>query len=204
MRPSASIERDSSADVELRVDDERVVIYDVSWNQYVTVREALDHVRGLRMTYRDGILEIMSPGERHEDAKKLIARLVELYAVERDIDLFARGGPTLKKKEKDRALEPDESYSVGKRGKYPDIALEVVVSSGLDKLDVYRGLGVREVWFWREGRFSLFRLGKKGYEPITKSAFLPGLDLSVLASFVNSNKSQPEIVRAFRDWLRKG
>ena len=32
----------------------------------------------------------------------------------------------------------------------PDIAIEVVVTSGLvDKMAVYAGLGVPEVWLWR-------------------------------------------------------
>jgi len=41
----------------------------------------------------------------------------------------------------------------------PDIAVEVTISSGgIDKLAVYQGLGVPEVWFWQGGKFSLYCL----------------------------------------------
>lgn len=34
----------------------------------------------------------------------------------------------------------------------PDLAIEVIItSSGIDRLDLYQGLGVREVWFWQAG-----------------------------------------------------
>ncbi len=39
----------------------------------------------------------------------------------------------------------------------PDLAIEVIwTSGGIDKLESYRGLGVGEVWFWREGRMEVF------------------------------------------------
>jgi hypothetical protein len=39
----------------------------------------------------------------------------------------------------------------------PDVAIEVIwTRGGLDKLDVYRGLGVPEVWTWQEGRLRFY------------------------------------------------
>ena len=91
-RPGDRLERTS-------IDEDRhLLLNDVSWDQYVAVREALDHLPGLRMTYLDGSLELVSPGERHEVAKKLLARLVELYALERDVVLEAAGNMTFRKK----------------------------------------------------------------------------------------------------------
>jgi len=41
----------------------------------------------------------------------------------------------------------------------PDIAIEVVLTSGgIEKLPVYAGLGVREVWFWEDDAFHLHAL----------------------------------------------
>lgn len=129
-------------------EDRRFVLHGVPWETYVALRDTLDESgSGLRMTYLEGTLELMSPSRNHEDYKKIIARLVEAYAEEKDLDLRGYGGMTFRKKAKKRGLEPDECYSLGRMGKRPDIALEVVVSSGLvDKLDVYHGLGVPEVW----------------------------------------------------------
>jgi Uma2 family endonuclease len=85
----------------------------------------------------------------------------------------------------------------------PDIAFEVVLTSGgLDKLAVYEGLGVPEVWFWKAKRFEILRFGPAGYERRDRSDFLPGLDFTVLAEFVGA-QHQAQAVRAYRDRLRQ-
>ena len=44
----------------------------------------------------------------------------------------------------------DECYCLGELTEIPDIALEIAITSGgIDKLSVYQGLGVTEVWFLR-------------------------------------------------------
>ena len=184
--------------------DERVVLYGVSWGRYVAIRELLDDVPGLRMTYLRGTLEIMSPSIRHEGVKKILARLVEIYALERDIELSGYGSTTLRKEAAERGLEPDECYVLGDgQREYPDLAIEVVLSRGaIDKLEVYRGLGVREVWIWISGRLEVYELGASGYERRERSVLLPQLDLPLLVELIGSGKSQSAIVRAFRDRLR--
>ena len=59
------------------------------------------------MTYLEGSLEIMSPSRRHEVEKKQIARLLELFCLERDIPLYGYGSTTFRKEEHERGLEPD-------------------------------------------------------------------------------------------------
>lgn len=182
--------------------EQRVRLTGVPWETYVALRDAVD-TPGVRMTYCEGELEIMSPLPEHEDAKKTIARLIEMYAIERDVPLYAYGSTTFRLAAKARGLEPDECYCVGHRLKdFPDIALEVVLTSGgIEKLPVYEGLGVKEVWFWEENAFHLHALRSTGYEAIPASEALPGLDLEVLAGFVR-RQDQHETVKAFRDWLR--
>jgi Uma2 family endonuclease len=158
------------------------------------------------MAYCEGTLELMSPSGRHEDRKKLIGRLIEMYAIERDVPLHGRGSQTFRREAKARGLEPDECYFVGSPppgdDASPDIAIEVVISSGgIDKLDIYRGLGVREVWFWEKDRFQLRALGADGYVEITRSAIVPEIDFEQLATFVRRD-DQHQAVRDFRDWLR--
>ena len=137
------------------------------------------------MFYLEGTLEIMSPSPEQEVDKTSIARLIEIYALERDIDLTGYGSTTFRKPAQERGLEPDECYCFGQLKEFPDIALEVIVSSGgIDKLSIYQGLAVPEVWFWRNQQFSIYRLRNQGYEAIERSEFLPDLDFSVLAQFV--------------------
>jgi Uma2 family endonuclease len=183
--------------------DERLVIHGVSWETYCAVRDALDDIPGLRLTYLEGALELMSPSGEHESIKKRIARLVETYALERDVPLYGYGSTTFRKQAKERGLEPDECYCLGAELlDYPDIAIEVALTSGgLPKLRVYEGLGVREVWFWIEDRFSIHLLGPGGYASSPKSALIPSLDFDLLAEFVR-RRDQPGAVRDYRDALR--
>jgi Uma2 family endonuclease len=79
-----------------------------------------------------------------------------------------------------RGAQPDECYYLGLLAEVPDIVIEIALTSGgVDKLDVYRGLQVPEVWFWVNDQFSLYRLRQSGYELISSSEFLPELDFSV-------------------------
>lgn len=182
--------------------EQRFVLYGVRWRDYVLLREALG-VPGLRMTYLEGALELMSPSPEHEDDKKTIARLVELHALERDVPLYGYGNATFRKEAEQRGAEPDECWTVGRKlGDVPDIALEVVLTSGgIDKLDVCRGLGVREVWFWQDGAFHLHALDGRAYRDVHQSPLLPDLDFGVIARFV-ALRDQQEAVRGYRDWLR--
>lgn len=182
--------------------DSYVVVHGVTWGGYLAVRELLDQP-GLRMAYLGGTLEIMSPSKQHEHLKTLIGRLLETYAIERDVPLNGYGSTTFRKEAMERGLEPDECYCVGHElDEAPDIAIEVVLTGGgIDKLPIYAGLGVREVWFWHDDGFQLHRLDGGAYRPVTASAFLPDLDLTQLAGFVRQ-PHQHAAVKAFRDLLR--
>ena len=86
----------------------------------------------------------------------------------------------------------------------PDIAIEVThTHGGIDKLDVYVGLEVPEVWFWADGKLAVYVLDGERYAPRERSQILPGLDLALLASFV-PQKDQTDAVRRYRDALGAG
>ena len=182
--------------------DQRVVVHGVDFRTYSAVRDLLDGP-GIRLTYLCGALEIMSPSRRHEDIKTRIGRLIELYALEREIALYGYGSTTFRREATERGLEPDECYCVGAdMAEVPDIALEVVISSGgIDKLAVYQGLGVREVWFWKGDGFEVYLSNADGFQLVPRSTFLPGLDLDVLARFA-LHADQHQAVLEYRDYLR--
>ena len=119
--------------------EQRMVIPGVRWKDYVILREALD-TPGLRMTYCEGTLELMSPSLAHEADKKSIARLVELYAFVRRVRLNGYGSTTFGREARERGAQPDECYCIGrtlKEGELPDIVLEVIHTNPLlDKLHV--------------------------------------------------------------------
>jgi Uma2 family endonuclease len=170
----------------------------VSWEQYEALLDDIgDDFPGLHITYLEGTLEIMSPSRRYESNKTNIGLLLEAYFQETRIRFYGLGSTTFRKKAKARGAEPNECYCIETEKESLDIAIEVVkTSGGINKLEVYQGLEVPEVWFWKNDRFSVYRLRDSQYEQVLRSEFLPNLDLDVLASFV----VQPEPLDAVLDF----
>ncbi len=84
----------------------------------------------------------------------------------------------------------------------PDIAIEVVwTSGGIDKLEVYRGLRVPEVWFLRDGVLRLFVLEGERYQQAERSRILPSFDPEPVLPYL-AEPNQTRAVRAFRAALR--
>lgn len=181
----------------------KITLYGVTWKEYDTlVSLFMDRFPGLRMTFLEGTLEIMGTSSEHERLKTIIARLLEMYAVEKRITLNGYGNTTFRKEAHQRGLEPDECYCLGELKEVPDIAIEIALTSGgVDKLSVYQGLGVIEVWFWRNNQFILYRLQQGEYQKIDRSEFLSSLDFNLLSKFV-SYDNQTEAVIAYRDALQ--
>ena len=128
--------------------DQRIVLRDVSWEQYEALLALFgDDPPGIRMAYLEGALEIMSPSRKHETIKTVVGRLIEFYALERGISLTGLGSTTFRHAAKEQGIEPDECYCVGEDKEFPDIAFEVVLTSGggVNRLAIYAGLGVAEV-----------------------------------------------------------
>jgi Uma2 family endonuclease len=202
-----SVARDLPADPSLT--DHFVYLRDVPWDEY----ERLVAVRGdcavPRITYLEGLVELMSPSRHHETDKKMLARLLEAWADETGVVLEGYGSWTLKSPQVQRGVEPDECYLVGRVASddhhehdRPDIAIEVVwTSGGIDKLEVYRKLGVREVWRYQRGTLRFFALQGEAYAAIERSEVLPALDVALILRCM-SEPSQTAAVQALRAAMR--
>jgi hypothetical protein len=79
----------------------------------------------------------------------------------------------------------------------------MITHSDVDKLSVYSGLQVPELWLWNGERFSLHGLDGDTYVALTRSRFLPDLDLALLGRYVNQ-PDQAAAVRAFIEAIRRG
>jgi Uma2 family endonuclease len=183
--------------------DQRVFFWNVRWSDFEAVLAMRGESSGVRISYLDGVLELMTSCRDHENLKKKWSRLLEFYCLELGIELEGYGSWTLKDPERERGVEPDECYSIGKAGDVPDVALEVIwTSGGLNKLEIYRLLGVREVWIWKRGQISLYALRGDRYELIEKSEYLPQIDLTLVGRLLNESSSQSAAVRELRSALR--
>lgn len=182
--------------------EQRVVLPSVTWQQYESLLATLGDYPGLRLIYLEGTLEIFMPSAQHEMIKKVIARLLERYAEEVDIPLHGYGSTTFRLEAKAKGLKPDECYCVDTLKELPDLAIEVnLTSGGVDKLAIYQGLGVPEVIIWHNDRLTLYDLREIEYRESTTSQFFPELDWDVLAQYIRPQE-QPQAIKDFLKAIR--
>ena len=180
--------------------DQYVHLDGARWDDY----ERLVQLRGERavprITFLRGTLEIMSPSQDHETIKSFLGHLLEWWCVDRGIDFVPVGSWTVKNRDEERGAEADESYVFGDRTAakdHPDLVLEVEwTRGGIDKLEVWRALGVPEVWRWRKGTIHVHLLRDGAYVEAARSELLPDLDLALLTSFAD----RPTLTQAVREF----
>ncbi|MGF1479021.1 MAG: Uma2 family endonuclease [Cyanophyceae cyanobacterium] len=183
--------------------EQRQLISGVSWERYEAFLEELGDSAKYRVTYLDGVLELVSPSRRHESNKSNIGSLLEDYFKEKRIRYFPLGSTTFRKEQRRGGSEPDESYCIETDKEFPDLAIEVIETSGsIDKLEVYKRLGVQEVWFFKNNQFELYHLRGESYEQIEHSEVLPDLDLAMLAQYAVSDDPL-EAALEFREKVRQ-
>ncbi|GET41184.1 Uma2 family endonuclease [Microseira wollei] len=179
----------------------------LSWEQFKTLEELFDYTRTIRLTYLDGEVEIMTISTDHETFKCLLAGLLIMFFVEKDISFTPTGSATLQAEERGSSKEPDLSYRFGEERRQrqtPDLVIEIVFTSGtVKKLDYYRRFDVPEVWFWSDGVFTVYRLQESGYEQVTASQILPELDLGWLAQCLQMSEEK-EALKLFRNAIQNG
>lgn len=187
-------------DPQTRRDSDHIVrLHGATWADYQRLLELRGERSVPRIAYLQGELQLVSPSRSHESLKSMIGRLVEAWCLERGVEFSAFGSWTLEDKGREAGAEPDECYVFGTVAdpQRPDLAIEVVwTAGGLDKLAIYRRLGVREVWYWRDGALTTHVLRGDRYETVAGSEVLSGIDLNQLVSFLD----RPTASQAIRDY----
>jgi len=174
----------------------------ISWERFKNLDASFDGLSSVRLSYTMGVLEIMTISPKHEYLKSTLSVLLETYMREKRIRHYIRGSFTLMK-EGETSGEPDESYCIAEDKEVPDIVLEVIITSGsIKKLDVYRPKGVPEVWFWKSNQLRVFHLKGADYQEVTRSEFLPELDLDTLLHYTQY-QDQYDAVQAFVNAIRE-
>jgi Uma2 family endonuclease len=166
--------------------DRQLVYSGINWQQFKLIQAGFADASGIRLAYFNRTIEILMPGRTHELFKSIIGMLVELFCLEMAIEFEPMGSMT-QEREGEVSLEADESYCFGTSKSMPDLAIEVILTSGgIDKLQRYQILGISEVWFWQDGVFSLYRLRDGKYDRITRSEIpeLITLDIDLLTHCV--------------------
>lgn len=181
--------------------DQRLVMYGLRWDDFETFLALRGQTRP-RVTYLEGTLELMSPSKDHEVIKTRLATVVEAYLVRLGVAFEGVGEWLIKHASSEAGLEPDECYIIGDLDKdRPDLAIEVVWSSGgLDKLEIYRRLGVGEVWIWRDDALTFHVLVDGAYEIREQSRCVPAFDVH-LAYEIMSLESLAAVHHRLRERL---
>ncbi len=184
--------------------DQYYQITNISWQAYEALLADLgDDFPGLRVHYLEGTLEITMPGRQHEVIKDNIAGLLRAYFEATRTRFYGLGSTTFRVEAQRRGAEPDVSFCIETDKELPDIAIEVVqTTGGISKLAIYQGLNIPEVWFWQTGQFAVYHRHHDAYELRDRSQFLPNLDLNLLATFIQSPEPL-DAVLAFRTALRQ-
>ena len=185
--------------------EERVVFCGLSWERYLAFDKKLgDDRSGPRLYYLEGELEIVTVSNEHERVKIWVGGFLGDYFLEQGIEIITRGQATMRLA-KAAGAEPDEAWCIGTEKEFPDLVLEIALTSGgINKLELYRRFKVPEVWFWRRNKLEIFALNSSSnYELVQTSRLLPGLDIKLLERCVGMG-SWLEARRAFRAGLAGG
>ena len=153
--------------------DQRIVISG-TWDHFKFIQQGFAATPGVKLSYYQGTIEILMPGEQHEFFAHVIGYLLTTFLLNKGISFKPTGAKT-QEREGEASAQADQSYCLGGSKPIPDLSIEVIFSSGTNKLARYQALGVPEVWFWQDGVLSLHHLRDSGYE-LTDRSELPGLE----------------------------
>jgi Uma2 family endonuclease len=175
-----------------------------NWQEFEALEALLAESPGLRITYLDGSIELMTLGESHEQIKSLIGMFLEAYFIASNIEFIPVGSATRRGEAKGTSFEPDESYYLGTKKENPDLAIEVILTSGnLAKLEKYHRFQILEVWLWEDNQLQVYQLTPDSYQLVENSPLLPQLDLVLLVRCVQM-PSRLEAMKAFMAGVQNG
>lgn len=175
-----------------------------TWEKFKLIQQGSEDSPGVRLGYYDETIEILMPGEEHEFFAHVISYLVTTFLLKKRIPFKPTGAKT-QEREGQASAQADASYCIGGSKPIPDLSIEVIYTSGANKLARYRALGVPEVWLWEDGVLTLHHLRSNGYEQISQSE-LPGLnqlDMNLLRRCILIAEADfSEAVQVFQDSIQ--
>ncbi|HXG64353.1 MAG TPA: Uma2 family endonuclease, partial [Blastocatellia bacterium] len=197
---------------------EQRVVLRVSWETYERLLAEHEDTSGTRFAYNQGELEIMVVSFEHEQLNRLIADLFTVIAEEMNLDFENAGSTTFKREDLARGFEPDTCFYIQHaaqiRGKKridlatdppPDLCIEIdITSPSMNKLPIYAGLGVPEVWRYDGSELTILSLEGGAYALRAESLAVPGLSSQVISGFIRESQSmrRTEWLRRVREWAR--
>jgi Uma2 family endonuclease len=197
---------------------QRVLLRDVTWQEFETILDELGEHRAARIAYDRGVLEIMAPLPEHEDDKEIISDLVKALLEELDIEFRSLGSTTFKNQKMLQAIEPDQCFYIQNESKIrgkkrldltqdppPDLALEIDVTSRTNS-SIYQALKVLELWRFEKGKLQINILQNGSYVESEQSAIFPNFPLTeIIPQYLQQSMSagRNATIKAFRRLVRE-
>lgn len=194
-----------------------LILQGVSWDEYEQVLEDVGDAHGLRISYDEGELRIMTLSSEHESYARLMDRIVDRLSLHLRKKVLFFGSMTMKKAKK-KGSEPDACFYIqsadliGSKNHIdlgadppPDVVVEIDINhDSTPKFPVYAALGVPELWRYDGEDVKIYQ--REGDEYVTHEASLamPILTSAVLTEFLNRSRQedQHQVLLAFEGWLQ--
>ncbi len=195
-----------------------ITFHNVAWDQYEELLDQVGEASGLRISYNDGKLKVMSLSSEHEKYVLFINCLVAQIRVSLRINILFFGSATMRKRKNTKGNEPDACFYVqtanviGNRihldfavDPPPDVVVEVDIHHRSDENDpIYAALGVSEIWRYDERRLTILHLQHDEYVQAETSLALPMLTAQILTEYLTQMRQEGEFtaILAFDEWLQ--
>ena len=199
-------------------DDSVVTFHNASWDDYEDLLKQGGEATWLRISYDDGTLQAMTLSSEHERYARFFEQLMTVLKLRKRIPILSFGSTTMRKQKKRKGIEPDASFYVQSAARMgnrmeldlatdppPDIGVEVDIHHhSIDKLPIYAGLGIGEVWRYDGDRVRIHILEDDVYRESESSLELPILTAAILTEFLVGLRRDGELetLIAFEEWLR--
>jgi len=198
--------------------DGKVVLHDVSWDEYEALMDQLVDPAGLRIAYDDGTLQIMTTSAEHEVYARFFERLVTVIMLRKHFSIRSFGSATMRKRKKTKGNEPDACFYVqsapliGNRVDIdfeidppPDIAVEIDLHrDSISKFSIYAALGVGEVWRYDGDMLRIDLLEGEDYISANQSRALPILTSEILTNFLrHMREDENQALLEFDEWIQR-
>ncbi|MDY6941160.1 MAG: Uma2 family endonuclease [Cyanobacteriota bacterium] len=195
-----------------------LVLHDISWDTYEQLLEIFADKPALHLTYYHGTLELALSQPEQERYGWILARLTIILSEELGLEIRGLKSTTWRSKPKAVGKEADECFYIQNeakvRGKLsielsidppPDLAIEIdTTHSSIDKMAIYAGLQVPEIWRWKNGKLTIYLLSEEQYRESETSLAFGEFPVSELARFMqlDTDKGENARMREFRQWVR--
>lgn len=185
--------------------EQRLTLYNISWDTYEKLLEAFSEHRAARLTYDQGVLEFMVPLEEHENPSDLIGVFIRTLVEESGWNIKSLASTTLKREDLKKAAEPDKCYYIQNeslvRGRTinlnldppPDLVVEVdITHTDIDKNALYAQLGIPEFWRYDGEVLRIYQLQSGEFQEVTTSPTFNWLQKEVFYQFLEQCRIQGE------------